>query len=153
MCQPALNHSCFFAKGTDNLSNPFQLVHPAPSGPVSPAVYSSHSGPSSVSHAQRSSGSYSPEEFHILWRTFHSSNIIFLMWSLAASQILPAQTGLSLHRRRCLTYSLSSWQAGPRASPSEAPEKGGSCQAWDGVCLDSQTAERRGSCDSVFVKC
>ena len=153
MCQPALNHSSFFAKGTDNLSSPFQLVHPALSGPVSPAVYSSRSGPSSVSHAQRSSGSYSPEEFHILWRTFHSSNIIFLMWSLAASQILPAQTGQSLHRRRCLTYSLSSWQAGPRASPSEAPEKGGSCQAWDGVCWVSQAAKRRGSSDSVFVKC
>ena len=148
-----MNHSFFFAKGTDNLPNPFQLEHPALLCPVSPAIYSSRSGPSSVSHAQRSSGSYSRGGFYILWRTFHSSNIIFLMWSLAASQILPAHTGQSLPRHRCLTYSLSSWQAGPPASPSEAPEKGGSCQAWDGVCWDSHAAKRRASCDSVFVKC
>lgn len=92
------------------------------------------------------------EDFTFFWRTFHSSNIIFLMWSLAASQILPAHG--SVPPQTQLPYLLPQFLAGWTSSiPIRGPRKNWELPGLGWVCWDSHAAKRRASCDSVFVKC
>lgn len=95
---------------------------------------------SSMSHGSRILGACSLEGLHILRGTFHSSNIIFLMWSLAVSWIPPAHAGW-VDWWEQMTYLLSQFLAVlALCIPIRAPEEGEICQVQEGVCCDSHAA-------------
>jgi hypothetical protein len=108
-----------------------------------------------MSHALRTPGTCLLQRLDILWRPYHSSNIIFLMGSLAVSWFPPAHyvkslDGGRLGQHRCPTYFPCSWQPWPCAFPEGALEEGGMRQARAEMLTQ---LKGRGSCDSVFVKC